>query len=152
MIFIKANPDLPETIAPDILKKAALKTLEQQATPEPVDITIVLADDPQLQALNRDYLGMDAPTDVLSFPADETDPETGNRYLGDILLSVPRAEQQAKAGGHSLEAEAQLLVVHGVLHLLGHDHADVKEKARMWQAQGEILDRLGLGHIQVREE
>jgi probable rRNA maturation factor len=152
MIFIRINPDLPETIAPDILKKAAMRTLKQQAVPEPVDITIVLADDPQLQALNRDYLGKDAPTDVLSFPADETNPETGDRYLGDILISVPRAVQQAKAAGHSLEAEVQLLVVHGVLHLLGHDHADLEEKSRMWQAQGEILERLGLGYIQVREE
>jgi len=152
MIVIRTNHNLPGVIAPGILKKAALKTLVHQAVPESVDITIVLADDPRLQALNRDYLGIDSPTDVLSFPADETDPETGDRYLGDILLSVPRAAQQAKTAGHSLEAEAQLLVVHGVLHLLGFDHADAEEKARMWLVQGEVLHSLGLGYIQVREE
>lgn len=152
MIFIRTNPNLSDSIAPNILKKAALKTLEYQAAPKSANITIVLTDDAQLQELNRDYLGIDAPTDVLSFPAEESDPQTGDAYLGDILISVPRAAQQAKTAGHSLDAEAQLLVVHGVLHLLGHDHADIEEKKRMWQAQGDILERLGLGHIQVREE
>jgi probable rRNA maturation factor len=152
MIYIRTNPNLSETIAPEIIKKAAAKTLENQAVPGPVNITIVLTDDSQLLALNRDYLGTDAPTDVLSFPAKESDPETGASYLGDILISVPRASQQAKAAGHSLDAEAQLLVIHGALHLLGHDHAKAKEKKVMWQAQEEILEELGLGYIQVREE
>jgi probable rRNA maturation factor len=116
------------------------------------DLTIVLTDDARLHELNRDYLGVDAPTDVLSFPASETDPETGARYIGDILISVSRAQAQADTGGYPLESEVQLLVVHGVLHLLGHDHAQAKEKARMWKAQAEILERLGLGQIQIREE
>jgi probable rRNA maturation factor len=65
---------------------------------------------------------------------------------------VPRAEAQAEAAGHPLESEVQLLVVHGVLHLLGHDHAEPDEKARMWKAQAEILEGLGLGQIQIRDE
>ncbi len=89
---------------------------------------------------------------MLSFPASETDPESGARYIGDILISIPRAQSQAEAAGHPLEAEVQLLVVHGVLHLLGHDHAEPEEKARMWKAQAEVLDSLGLGSIQIREE
>jgi probable rRNA maturation factor len=111
-----------------------------------------LTDDARLHELNRDYLGIDAPTDVLSFPASETDPDTGARYIGDILISIPRARAQAQAAGHPLESEVQLLVVHGVLHLLGHDHARAKEKAQMWQVQAGILERLGLGQIQIREE
>ncbi|CAG1000828.1 partial Endoribonuclease YbeY, partial [Anaerolineales bacterium] len=59
--------------------------------------------------------------------------------------------QQAKAAGHPLEAEVQLLVVHGTLHLLGHDHAKVREKVRMWKAQAEVMSKLGLGHIKVPE-
>lgn len=110
------------------------------------------ADTFRLQELNLNYLGIDAPTDVLSFPASETDPETGARYIGDILISIPRAQAQAESAGHPLEGEVQLLVVHGVLHLLGHDHANAEEKARMWKAQGEILEGLGLGNIQIREE
>jgi probable rRNA maturation factor len=104
-----------------------------------------------LHELNREYLDVDAPTDVLSFPADEEDPETGIPYLGDILISIPRAMQQAQAAGHPVEAEVQLLVVHGTLHLLGHDHAEVEEKARMWKAQSEVMSKLGLAHIKVQE-
>jgi probable rRNA maturation factor len=126
--------------------------LEHQGASSESELSILLTDDARLQALNQKYLGIDAPTDVLSFPASETDPETGAPYLGDILISVPRAQAQAEAAGHPLEAEVQLLVVHGVLHLLGHDHADANEKARMWKAQAEILERLGLGKIQIREE
>jgi probable rRNA maturation factor len=115
------------------------------------DLSIVLSDDARLQKLNRDYLGVDAPTDVLSFPASETDPETGARYLGDILISIPRADAQAKSAGHPLEAEVQLLVAHGVLHLLGYDHAKAEEKTKMWKAQAEVLERLGLSGIEIQE-
>jgi probable rRNA maturation factor len=115
------------------------------------DITIVLTDDRQLHELNRDYLGVDAPTDVLSFPASEEDPETGASYLGDVLISIPRATQQAQAAGHPVEAEVQLLVVHGVLHLLGYDHAEAEEKALMWNEQEKVLERLGLSHIKIQD-
>jgi probable rRNA maturation factor len=148
MIYVNLQQDFPN---PDLLERAAQLTLEAESSDLGADLTIVLTDDSQLQQLNRDYLGIDAPTDVLSFPAGEEDPETGARYLGDILISIPRAKRQAEAAGHSLEAEAQLLVVHGVLHLLGHDHAEADEKARMWRAQAEVMSKLGLGHIQIQE-
>ena len=147
MIHIETALDLPFDLA--LLEQAARAALDHQSADG--DLTLVLTDDEQLHRLNRDYLGVDAPTDVLSFPASETDPETGRRYLGDILVSVSRAEAQARAAAHPLEDEARLLVIHGVLHLLGHDHADVEEKAKMWKAQAEILESLGLGHVNVRE-
>lgn len=151
MIFVETGFDLtPETLE-NLVIRAAEAALRHQSAPENASVTIVLTDDEQLHSLNRDYLGIDSATDVLSFPADETDPETGSRYLGDILLSVPRAASQAEAAGHDIEAEAQLLVVHGVLHLMGHDHAEAEEKTRMWQAQAEILAQLGLADIQIRE-
>jgi probable rRNA maturation factor len=134
------------------IEEAANAVLEHEAQPLDSDLSIVLTDDAKLNQLNRDYLGIDAPTDVLSFPASETDPDTGARYLGDILISMPRAQAQAEAAGHPLEAEVQLLIVHGILHLLGYDHARAEEKARMWKAQAQILERLGLGQIQIREE
>ena len=146
MIHIESDLSFPE----ELLERAARAVLEYEA--QDGELSIVLTDDARLQELNRDYLGIDAPTDVLSFPASETDPQTGARYIGDILISVPRAQSQAEAAGHALESELQLLVVHGVLHLLGHDHADPKEKKRMWQAQAEILKSLDLGNIQIREE
>jgi probable rRNA maturation factor len=149
VIHIETNPSVQMDIAPEILKRAALAVLAHQSIDG--DLTIVLTDDGQLRELNRDYLDIDAPTDVLSFPASETDPETARRYLGDILISVPRAEEQARAADHPLEAEAQLLTVHGTLHLLGFDHARVAEKNRMWETQAEVLDRLGLSGIEIRD-
>jgi probable rRNA maturation factor len=136
----------------DLLECAANTALEYSGETLDSELTIVLTNDTRLQELNRDFLGIDAPTDVLSFPASELDPETGARYIGDILISIARAESQAAAAGHPLESEVQLLVVHGVIHLLGHDHAEATEKARMWKAQAEVLERLGLGNIQIREE
>jgi len=148
MIHIDLQQDFSESA---LLERAAMLTLETESADLDSDLTIVLTDEAKLHELNRDYLGVDAPTDVLSFPADEEDPESGVHYLGDILISIPRAKKQAKAAGHPLEAEVQLLVVHGTLHLLGHDHAKVKEKARMWKAQAEVMSKLGLGHIKVQE-
>lgn len=149
MIHIEINPSLQTTPAPQACERAALAVLAHQSTNG--DLTIVLTDDVQLHELNRDYLGIDAPTDVLSFPASETDPETGRRYLGDILISVPRADEQAGIAGHAVEAEVQLLVVHGTLHLLGYEHAEAAEKARMWKAQADVLESLGLSEIEIRE-
>ena len=164
MIFIDNQQDFLESA---LLERAARFTLETSTARIPglepdsaststglsanADITSVLTDDAQLQELNRDYLGVDAPTDVLSFPASESDPETGAAYLGDILISIPRATQQAQVAGHPVEAEVQLLVVHGVLHLLGHDHAETEEKSRMWAEQEKVLERLGLGHIKIQD-
>lgn len=148
MITIESKAKFPAKL----LERAARAALEHQSASLDSDLTVVLTDDKRIQGLNRDYLGIDAPTDVLSFPASQIDPETGSPYLGDILISLPYAAKSAAQAGHPLEAEVQLLVVHGVLHLLGHDHAKVREKARMWKAQAEILQTLGLGAIKIREE
>jgi probable rRNA maturation factor len=148
MIFLKleTKPDFSE----DLLTKAAQSTLEETTTSD-ADLTIVLTSDEEIRALNRDFIGNDAPTDVLSFPAGETDPDTGRHYLGDVVISLPRATEQATERGHSLEAESQLLVVHGVLHLLGYDHADAPDKIRMWAAQVAVLDILGLAEIKIED-
>ena len=142
----KVNDTLEEQ-----LQRAALATINQQLSTSETGLTIVITGDEQLQELNRQYLGIDAPTDVLSFPADYTDPDSGISYLGDVLISYPRSEAQATAAGHSVEDELQLLVVHGVLHLLGHDHLEPDEKARMWAAQAEILSQLGIDSANLPE-
>jgi probable rRNA maturation factor len=151
MIFIEKIDELQPDFPAELAEKAALAALTHQTAPAACELTIVLSDNAQLQELNLEWMGIDAPTDVLSFPSDETDPETDTPYLGDILVSVERAAEQAQAAGHALEEEVQLLVVHGVLHLLGHDHAEAAEKAKMWQAQAEILGQLGLGDLKIRE-
>ena len=104
MINIDNQQDFRESA---LLERAARLTLEISTRLDPnlepdsvdADITIVLTDDAQLHELNREFLGVDAPTDVLSFPSDEVDPETGSQYLGDIIISIPRAAQQAQVGG-----------------------------------------------------
>ena len=128
------------------LVQAASQTLQQQG----VALTILLTDDTAIQALNEQFRDEEKATDVLSFPAGEPMPGM-HTYLGDIVISWPFAKQQAEAAGHSTEAEAQLLVVHGVLHLLGHDHAYANEKAAMWAAQTAVLQLLGLAHITPTE-
>lgn len=111
------------------------------------ELTLVLADDALLQQLNRDYRGIDEPTDVLSFASQEagqqggifvTAPEALN-YLGDVIISFPTAQRQAAAAGHSVDDELSLLAVHGVLHLLGYDHASPEQEADMWARQAQIL-------------
>lgn len=121
------------------IERAVLSTLQHQNILDESDISIVFSGDEEIQALNNQYLGHDLPTDVLSFPGDEIDPDTGRLYLGDIIISVPQASLQALNGPHSIQFEIELLVVHGVLHLLGHDHANGDEKKAMWAAQREIL-------------
>jgi probable rRNA maturation factor len=125
---------LCETAAEQALRFANLE--------QPAELTLVLTGDEQVHELNRQFRQVDAPTDVLSFPAGDVDPDTGNLYLGDIVISLPRALAQSQDAGNPLEAELRLLVVHGVLHLLGYDHADEEEQAAMWAAQSEILSRL----------
>lgn len=139
-----ADSASPSVEAADVEQSAKAVLLYENAPPD-TSLAVVITGDEQLQALNRQFLGIDAPTDVLSFPAgeDEPDPDTGEVYLGDILISYPRALVQAEVGGHPLKDELRLLVVHGVLHLFGYDHASPGEKAAMWAAQAEILVRLG---------
>src|SRR5512147_175819 len=148
MISIEADPG--QKFPVEVLERAAQAALLFSGASE-ADLSLVLTDDARIQSLNREFLGHDAPTDVLSFPADELDPETSRQYLGDVVISLPRAAEQARERGHSLEEEVQLLVVHGILHLLGHDHGEAGEKAVMWSAQAEILGSLGVSPGIVHE-
>jgi rRNA maturation RNase YbeY len=148
MIHIQTERDFAQ---PGLLERAARTTLRHQAVLGDPELTIVVSDDEKLRAMNRTYLGIDEPTDVLSFPSKERDPDTKKRYLGDILISLPRAEKQALEAGHPLSAELQLLIVHGVLHLLGYDHVKHTDKSHMWQAQGQVLALLGLATLQLGE-
>lgn len=142
MINIQINDPYKGQVDPGIMVRAAEAVFKHLSTSTQVELSIVVDGDEQIQHLNRSFLGIDSPTDVLSFPADEIDPDSGNHYIGDIIISLPRA--RAQAAQDPLAAELQLLVVHGVLHLLGFDHTDLAEKTAMWQKQKEILDSLGV--------
>ena len=134
---------------------SAKATFEQLDLPASSEASILFCDDNTMQMLNKKHRSIEGPTDVLSFPNEGPKQEGGESYLGDIAISVERAVDQAKTAGHSMEAEIQLLVVHGLLHLLGYDHQDEIEKNIMWEAQNRILDRLEInidqGKIGVEE-
>lgn len=140
IIHIHTDARYATHLSESLIRKTARATLSHQNAPEAGSLTIRITGNALLRKLNREFMGKDYATDVLSFPAGEA--EATRLYLGDVVISIPRARAQAQAGGHPLTAELQLLIVHGVLHLLGHDHATRTEKARMWKAQAEILTQL----------
>ena len=144
MINIIFNENFVGSVDPVVLEKTVYKVLENQHRDEEVDISIAIEDDAHLKDLNLQFLGIDNPTDVLSFPSEEMDPDTGHLYLGDIIVSLPTASVQASAAGHPLQNEIQLLVVHGVLHLLGYDHTTPILKSKMWSLQAQILQDLAV--------
>ena len=132
----------PETAA--LVKKAAAAALRAEGIEEPCGISVTLTDDMGIHAINRDHRGVDRPTDVLSFPIDEMDLDTGCRFLGDMVLSLERTQAQSEEFGGGYEHECQYLTVHSVLHLLGYDHLDEgEEKARMRAREKAIMKELG---------
>jgi probable rRNA maturation factor len=143
-IDLIAEVGLPDEVSTEALARAARVTLEHEGV-QGAELAILLSDDTRLAALNKSYRGLDKPTDVLAFPAGEGRALPDQTYyLGDIAISVPRAREQAIEAGHSVMEELQLLVIHGTLHLLGHDHGEPDEEERMWTAQRAILAALGL--------
>jgi probable rRNA maturation factor len=145
MISLETAQSIALSIDSAILQRARLELSVQEtlrlvgASPES-GITILISDDDQLRQLNCQFLGIDEPTDVLSFPAGYVDPDTNTTYLGDVIISYQRATQQATEAGHPAEDELRLLAVHGTLHLLGYDHATLEDEAKMWKAQADILE------------
>lgn len=135
-----------------LLRRAIEETLRYEGYENDVQVSVTLTDDHQIQALNRRYRQVDAPTDVLSFPLIDFDDCCGEpaideieNMLGDIVLNLERARVQAEQYGHSFEREAAFLTVHSMLHLLGYDHELGEEEDRdMRRRQHEIMDKLGL--------
>jgi probable rRNA maturation factor len=141
-VEVQVAPAFAGAVSAADLRWAVEKALRWEDRPG--EVTVVVTDEQGIRELNRDFLGHDAVTDVLAFATQEEGgpfvpaPEAGN-YLGDVIVCYPRAVEQASEQGHSAQEELALLVVHGVLHLLGYDHATEKEQAAMWALQDEIL-------------
>lgn len=147
-VAVHVDEGLQAQVGDEPLCKAALRTLHHQHVEGTCELSVVVTDDETLRELNRRHRGIDAPTDVLAFPNDARGPfvdaPDGLHYLGDVIISFPRAATQASEAGHDVQAELQLLVVHGVLHLLGYDDQVEELRAKMWHAQSEILQVLGI--------
>jgi probable rRNA maturation factor len=109
------------------------------------NLTVVVADNAFVKALNTTHRGIEAPTDVLSFPSDIPPALIPDApYLGDLVIAYPYAKAQAEKHQHDLQDSLCLLVVHGCLHLLGYDHDTPDNKASMWAMQASILQGLGI--------
>lgn len=133
------------------VESACSAALKQQEI-ENGSLTVVLTDERTIHKMNLEFAGEDHATDVLSFPVNEPDPDSSLRYLGDIIIAVPVAQQQSDSKGHSLEDELSLLAVHGTLHLLSFGHADTESREEMWQIQEIILGQLGIDDISWEDQ
>ncbi len=137
----------------DALRALCARVLEEEGVEDAAGLTIVFADDALLRSLNREHRDVDAPTDVLSFPAWESGVDTDDfappevprdadepgRYLGDIAISVETATRQADEAGLTTEQELAHLVLHGLLHVLGYDHESPEDDARMRAREEAVL-------------
>jgi probable rRNA maturation factor len=137
-----------------LIERAVAAVLVAEGQSGALEVSVLVSDDATLHQLNRDYRGVDAPTDVLSF-ADEEDADAeatafvhapgAPRYLGDLAISYERVIAQAAEYGHSRERELAFLTVHGILHLLGYDHErGPEDEAAMRARQDVIMQQLGL--------
>ena len=135
-----------------LVRRAIEATLDYEQYNNPCEVSVTFTDNAQIHELNRNYRGVDRPTDVLSFPLFDYDGVTEEPpvdellgMLGDIVLSLEQARIQADEYGHSFEREVAFLCVHSMLHLLGYDHETGDEdEADMRRRQSEIMDRMGL--------
>ncbi len=127
-----------------ICRAAAAAALAAVPPATPVEVSILLADDARLRALNRDYRGLDRSTNVLSFPGLAAPPVGAPRLLGDVAIAAETTGREARAMGKPLAAHLSHLVVHGTLHLLGHDHENAADATIMEDLERRILARLGI--------
>lgn len=144
----------------EIAEKVAEAALDYEKCPYEAEINLVLTGNEEIQNTNREFRDIDRVTDVLSFPmleypapadfscAEEDDscfnPDTGELMLGDIMICIPRMQEQAESYGHGQIREFAFLIAHSMLHLMGYDHMTVQEAEVMERKQAEILENLGI--------
>ena len=133
-----------------LIRRACNAVLEYEHFDDPAEISVTFVDNNRIHELNKEYRNKDSATDVLSFPLGENgeydiDEDNGCKLLGDIVISMERAMEQAELYGHSLQREVAYLTVHSMLHLLGYDHeAGGLEAVRMREKEEAVLIQLGL--------
>ncbi|MBM0045565.1 rRNA maturation RNase YbeY [Anaerococcus sp. mt242] len=145
MNLIIAN-ETNEKIDMDEKLKSVVKTvLETEGLPLEYEVSITFVDIDEIHKLNKEFRNVDRPTDVLSFPMDEDFSIEGvDTMLGDIVISMDVAKEQAKDFGHSLDREIMYLTAHSMLHLLGYDHMEDEEKSEMRAREKEVMKKLGV--------
>jgi len=134
----------------DWVRRITQQVLKAESIKPPYEISLVFTDSKTVQRLNRDYRGVDEPTDVLAFymlPQQKNEPSfilppDGVTHLGEVIISYPQAVEQAREQGHSVEQKLALLIIHGILHLLGYDHEQPEEEAKMRTRERELLEKV----------
>jgi probable rRNA maturation factor len=144
LVSIEVNNESGVTVDEAEIAALARSVLDAMRVHQQAELSVVLVDEASMEQLHRQWMDEPGPTDVLSFPMDELrpgkedeEPEPG--LLGDVVLCPQVARQQARTAGHSFEEELLLLTTHGILHLLGFDHAEPKEEKEMFALQRKLL-------------
>jgi probable rRNA maturation factor len=148
-VEIFVEKEFREVVNIDWINKIVQQTLKAEGLAPPYEVSMVFTSSEVVRQLNRDYRGLNEPTDVLAFymlPQKGTDssfvlPPDGVARLGEVIISYPQAAEQAREQGHSSKRELALLVIHGILHLLGYDHEEPEEEHKMREKERELLER-----------
>ena len=161
-VTIERESDIPLPFSEHEVAEAVItETLDYEDCPYEVQVNIILTTNEEIRQINLEQRGIDAPTDVLSFPMieyaypsdftvleadgmDSFDPDTGELLLGDIVISVDKVIEQAEKYNHGVKREYAFLIAHSMLHLFGYDHMDELERETMEHKQEEILNRLNI--------
>lgn len=147
LIANNTNEDLDLDLITTRAEKTIREVLKVEKIEENVEVSLLIVDRDEIHILNRDYRDVDRPTDVLSFPMDEEDfDQEANPILllGDIVICLDVAKDQAEDFGHCLEREMMYLICHSTLHLLGYDHIEETDKREMREKEKEIMKNLGV--------
>jgi probable rRNA maturation factor len=147
MVDVLIRPRFEPGVDAAQVRRTARVALKLENASTEASLCVVITGDDEIRSLNRQFRGVDAPTDVLAFGQEATASPFVSApdeppYLGDVIVSWSRAQEQAAEQGHSTKRELKLLIVHGVLHLLGYDHATPEEQIQMWARQETILSAL----------
>lgn len=162
MRVILLEDSLPSPVSSAFFEGIAEEACRVEGLVFPMYMSLMLTDDAGIQAINKAWREIDSATDVLSFPAvsfghhetlgqrqrlpaDSWDSDAGAYFLGDVVISLPRARAQAEAYGHSFERELAYLFAHGTLHLMGYDHETPEDKKRMRNKEEQVLTEKGMG-------
>ena len=161
-VTIERESDIPLPFSElEVAEAVITETLDFEDCPYEVQVNIILTNNEEIRQINLEQRGIDAPTDVLSFPMieyaypsdftvleadgmDNFDPDTGELMLGDIVISVDKVIEQAEKYGHDAKREYAFLIAHSMLHLFGYDHMDELERETMEHKQEDILNRLNI--------
>lgn len=152
-IFIDYNNEQDKLTPPEdmeqLIEKCTAAALAEEDIEDDAEVSVTLVDNVRIREMNAEFRGIDRETDVLSFPLGdeegfEVDPDTDAILLGDIVISLEKAQSQAEEYGHSFGREVAFLITHSLFHLLGYDHMTEDEEKEMFAKQEKVLQRLGI--------